>query len=178
MRFVCVAFLSTLAVVPVRADNASIPVDCLCKASRPDGVEASEIRRGCGAWAEGRFRDARNAWVRARAWSDVSASADVSLSTDLESALKEADARAFPTAIPASVDSTPPPRRRRRAKQAETLTGRDILDQARAAREAGEDEKALRLFRIAAGMPGGESAAAEAETLERSRTEAASQPAR
>ncbi len=151
------------------------------KAAPPPAFARALFEDGVSAWNAGRPLDARNAWLRADAWFVRTLPAGHPSRDALARLAAQADqvSRPEPTPAPSSVAAleAPRPRRRSRRNSQEAVApvdARAVMDSARAAKKAGELEKAAKLMRIAGGLPGGEGAAAEADALERE----ALQPAR
>jgi len=148
--------------------------------SRPPAFALTLIDEGAVAWKEGRILDARNAWLRADAWFSRTLPVGHPSRAAIERLSREANESSRPKPTPAPVEapiSTESKPRRRVRKPAEAVapvSARSVMESARAAKGAGELEKAARLMRIASELPGGDGAVAEAEALERE----AFQPAR
>ena len=129
------------------------------------------------AWSEDRWLDARNEWTRALEWNRLGREIPEGKARELAAMRDEAERRWIATlsVTPPIVDipreETPVKRRRARRREAEPrvepVSVDEILARARAARQAGQLESALRLFRIAERRPGGGAAATEAAEIER-----------
>lgn len=121
------------------------------------------------AWKDGHWLEARNAWTRALAWDRLSPTLSAERRLDMESRRGEA-MRRWQASLPAPEPERPAPpaekrKRRRRPKSKVEVVPVDVAEivaRARAARRAGQLDSALRLFRLAAPLPGGEEAAREA----------------
>jgi hypothetical protein len=172
MRIALLFFIFVLPSV-CRADVPTL-ITTLTSCLEKDGQAKVHFQAGVADWQAGHVREARNHWVRSEGWlRQQNAPAATLLS--LRQLVLEVDRTLFPErdSVAADVPETPAPRparRRRRARRnemSEPASVESIMDSARRAADAGEKEKAVRLLRIAAGLPGGENAAARADELER-----------
>lgn len=138
------------------------------------GREALSL--GIDDWNHGRYLSARNNWVRAQGWMGRSAEAGAPPREALAALVAEADRLSQPALeptpepVPSPTPEVKPARCRARARRPAAprpVGAAAIMERARVAQAAGQTEKALRLMRIASGLPGGEAASAAAEALER-----------
>lgn len=165
------------------ADDVSSLIEIVQHEKNWPSQGQARFKAGTADWNQGRYLSARNNWVRADGWVARSAEAGAPARDALASLVVEADRLSRPPEEPAveptpapTPEPTPVPRRARRVRELkpEPMDARAIMESARRAEEAGQTEKALRLLRIASGLPGGEEAAEKADALER----ALLQPAR
>ena len=140
-----------------------------CEDAAPASWEADLHRQAESASADGRWLEARNAWTKLLAWEDVAPSMSPDARVEAERRAVEAEARwratlppPAPSPLPAAGrkkrESPRASRRRSRPSVDGGATAKEIMSRARAARDAGQLESALRLYRLAADRPGGDSA--------------------
>lgn len=144
------------------------------KTSGIPGAARLEFEQGVSSWDASRFLAARNHWVRAQAWMEKSVPEDSEVREAISELVEESNRLSTPEPRwepEASPSPTPLPRRARLRSGREkrvprASSAKKVMEQARAARKAGQIEKAARLMRIASTLPGGDEAAAEADALE------------
>lgn len=130
------------------------------------------------AWSQERWLDARNEWTRLLEWDRLNGGMTGAQRREMSALRDEANYRWIaslpaPATLAPVVEEIPmkKPRHRRAVsaevfKPAAAASVEEIMGKAQAAREAGQLESALRLFRIAAARPGGEAAATAVAELE------------
>jgi len=139
-----------------------------CEDAAPTSYALDQCHLAERAQADGRWLDARNAWVRALSWDDVTDELPPAARSDAARQKADADARWRVALASSTPEIAPVPRstRSHRRKSADTgATAEEIMARARAARDAGQLESALRLYRLAAKRPGGERATGPAAEI-------------
>ena len=174
MRFTVSFLLAVLLASLAQAEDVSSLIEIVHNEKNWPRPGRERFRQGVEDWNAGRYLRARNNWIRAQGWMERSG-AQVPARDAMASLSAQADRLSRPAEPTVEVEPvpgrTPLPAKKRVRRRASPLpaplNAASVLDSARVAREAGQVEKALRLMRIASGLPGGEGALAEADALER-----------